>query len=73
MRGYETAAQLLAARRLTGATQSGTVYRKSLGHYWVNVDGREWMVDQADPGATTPFEGEVLVQVRPERVHVIPS
>jgi hypothetical protein len=39
--------------------------------YWVTVDGREWMVDQADPGAATPFEGEVLVHVRPERVHVI--
>ena len=39
VRGYETAAQLLAARRLTGTTQSGTVYKKSLGHYWVSVDG----------------------------------
>ncbi len=38
MRGYQTAAQLLAARRLIGNTTSGTVYKKALGHYWVNVD-----------------------------------
>jgi hypothetical protein len=39
--------------------------------YWIVVDGREWIVDQPDPGASTPFDGEVLVQVRPERVHLI--
>ncbi|MDP9314382.1 MAG: hypothetical protein M3R24_26470, partial [Chloroflexota bacterium] len=39
MRGYQTAAQLLAARRMTGTTLSGTVFKKSLGYYWVNVDG----------------------------------
>jgi ABC-type Fe3+/spermidine/putrescine transport system ATPase subunit len=53
----------------------GTVARKAflgdLMRYWVTVDGREWIVDQPDPGATTPFEGEVLVRVRPERVHLI--
>jgi ABC-type Fe3+/spermidine/putrescine transport system ATPase subunit len=58
-----------------GAAFPGTVARKAflgdLMRYWVTVDGREWMVDQADPGASTPLEGEVLVQVRPERVHVI--
>ena len=27
--------------------------------------------DQPDPGASTPFDGDVLVTVRPERVHVI--
>jgi ABC-type Fe3+/spermidine/putrescine transport system ATPase subunit len=55
----------------------GVVARRAflgdLMRYWVTVDGREWIVDQADPGASTPFEGEVLMQVRPERVHVIAS
>ena len=58
-----------------GAALPATVARKAflgdLMRYWVTVDGREWVVDQPDPGASTPFEGEVLVQVRPERVHVI--
>ncbi len=60
-----------------GAAVPGTVARKAflgdLMRYWVNVDGREWMVDQSDPGASVPLEGEVLVHVRPERVHVIAS
>jgi ABC-type Fe3+/spermidine/putrescine transport system ATPase subunit len=60
-----------------GAALPGTVARKAflgdLMRYWVTVDGREWMVDQSDPGASTPFDGEVLMQVRPERVHVIAS
>ena len=60
-----------------GAAVPGTVARKAflgdLMRYWVNVDGREWMVDQSDPGASVPFEGDVLVHVRPERVHVIAS
>ena len=58
-----------------GAALPGTVARKAflgdLMRYWITVDGREWMVDQPDPGASTPFAGEVLMQVRPERVHVI--
>ncbi|MDQ2951048.1 MAG: ABC transporter ATP-binding protein [Chloroflexota bacterium] len=58
-----------------GAALPGTVARKAflgdLMRYWVSVDGREWIVDQADPGASTPFDGDVLMQVRPERVHVI--
>ncbi len=53
----------------------GTIARKAflgdLMRYWVAIDGQEWMVDQPDPGASTPFEGDVLVEVRPERVHVI--
>ena len=60
-----------------GAAVPGTVVRKAflgdLMRYWVNVDGREWMVDQSDPGASVPLEGDVLVHVRPERVHVIAS
>jgi ABC-type Fe3+/spermidine/putrescine transport system ATPase subunit len=58
-----------------GAAFPGTVARKAflgdLMRYWITVDGREWMVDQPDPGASTPFEGDVLLEVRPERVHVI--
>jgi ABC-type Fe3+/spermidine/putrescine transport system ATPase subunit len=60
-----------------GASLPGTVARKAflgdLMRYWITVDGREWMVDQADPGATPPLEGDVTIQVRPERVHVIPA
>jgi ABC-type Fe3+/spermidine/putrescine transport system ATPase subunit len=58
-----------------GAAFPGTVARKAflgdLMRYWVTVDGQEWMVDQPDPGASPAFEGDVLVEVRPERVHVI--
>ncbi len=58
-----------------GEAFPGRVARKAflgdLMRYWVVVDGREWIVDQPDPGATTPFEGDVLVRVRPERVHLI--
>jgi ABC-type Fe3+/spermidine/putrescine transport system ATPase subunit len=60
---------------IEGTALPGAVARKAflgdLMRYWVNVDGREWMIDQPDPGASTPFEGDVLVQVRPERVHVL--
>ena len=53
----------------------GTVARKAflgdLMRYWVTVDGREWIVDQPDPGAATPYDGAVLVAVRPERIHLI--
>jgi ABC-type Fe3+/spermidine/putrescine transport system ATPase subunit len=58
-----------------GAAVPGVVARKAflgdLMRYWVAVDGREWIVDQADPGASIPYDGDVLLQVRPERVHVI--
>ena len=39
--------------------------------YWLTIDGREWIVDQPDPGATQPFDGAISVAVRPERIHVI--
>jgi ABC-type Fe3+/spermidine/putrescine transport system ATPase subunit len=58
-----------------GASLPGSVVRKAflgdLMRYWVTIDGREWIVDQADPGASAALEGDVTVQVRPERVHVI--
>ncbi|HEU5286841.1 MAG TPA: ABC transporter ATP-binding protein [Candidatus Limnocylindria bacterium] len=58
-----------------GEAFPGRVARKAflgdLMRYWVVVDGQEWIVDQPDPGATSPFEGDVLVRVRPERVHLI--
>ena len=58
-----------------GAVLPGMVARKAflgdLMRYWVTVDGREWIVDQPDPGASPPFDGDVLVEVRPERVHLI--
>jgi len=58
-----------------GASLPGRVARKAflgdLMRYWVTVDGREWLVDQPDPGASAPYDGDVLVRLRPERVHVI--
>jgi ABC-type Fe3+/spermidine/putrescine transport system ATPase subunit len=60
---------------LDGAALPGTVVRKAflgdLMRYWITVDGREWIVDQRDPGAADDFDGPVTVAVRPERVHVI--
>jgi ABC-type Fe3+/spermidine/putrescine transport system ATPase subunit len=57
------------------AAVPGVVARRAflgdLMRYWITVDGREWIVDQADPGASIPYDGDVLLQVRPERVHVI--
>jgi ABC-type Fe3+/spermidine/putrescine transport system ATPase subunit len=53
----------------------GTVARRAflgdLMRYWVTVDGREWIVDQPDPGAAAHFDGAVQVAVRPERIHLI--
>jgi ABC-type Fe3+/spermidine/putrescine transport system ATPase subunit len=53
----------------------GTVARKAflgdLMRYWVTVEGREWIVDQPDPGAATPHDGAVQIAIRPERIHVI--
>lgn len=40
MHGYEHAAQLLAARRIESPIQVGTVFRKTVGRYWVDVDGQ---------------------------------
>jgi ABC-type Fe3+/spermidine/putrescine transport system ATPase subunit len=42
-----------------------------LMRYWVTVDGREWIVDQPDPGAAANFDGAVQIAIRPERIHVI--
>ncbi len=57
------------------AVIEGEVARRSfLGdrmRYWVVVDGREWIVDQADPGASPPLDGRVALALRPERVHLI--
>jgi spermidine/putrescine transport system ATP-binding protein len=58
-----------------GIVVRGTVARSAflgdLMRYWVLVEGREWIVDQPDPGAASPFEGPVGITVRPERVHLI--
>jgi ABC-type Fe3+/spermidine/putrescine transport system ATPase subunit len=58
-----------------GIVVSGTVARSAflgdLMRYWVVVEGREWIVDQPDPGAASPFEGPVGITVRPDRVHLI--
>ena len=58
-----------------GAALPGTVARRAflgdLMRYWITIDGREWIVDQPDPGASQPYEGDVLVSIRPERVHLI--
>ena len=55
---------------------AGTIMRQAfLGHlmrYWVQINGDEWMVDQADPGAVPQqFHGPVTVWLNPERIHVI--
>ena len=58
-----------------GAVLPGVVARRAflgdLMRYWVTVDGREWIVDQPDPGASTPLDGPVTIAVRPERIHLI--
>jgi ABC-type Fe3+/spermidine/putrescine transport system ATPase subunit len=55
---------------------AGTIVRQAfLGHlmrYWVQINGDEWIVDQADPGATLKqLHGPVTVWLNPERIHVI--
>jgi ABC-type Fe3+/spermidine/putrescine transport system ATPase subunit len=58
-----------------GIRLPGVVTRRAflgdLMRYWVTVDGREWIVDQQDPGAAADFDGPVTVAVKPERIHVI--
>jgi ABC-type Fe3+/spermidine/putrescine transport system ATPase subunit len=58
-----------------GIRLPGVVLRRAflgdLMRYWVTVDGREWIVDQQDPGAAPDFDGPVTVAVKPERIHVI--
>jgi hypothetical protein len=39
--------------------------------YWVQASGVEWIVDQSDPGGDSAFDGEVVLTIKPERVHVI--
>ena len=56
---------------LVPATVARKAFLGDLMRYWVNVDGREWIVDQPDPGAATPFDGAVQIAIRPERIHVI--
>ena len=55
---------------------AGTIVRQAfLGHlmrYWVQINGDEWMVDHADPGAVPQqLHGPVTVWLNPERIHVI--
>ena len=58
-----------------GVTLQGSIVRRAfLGdtmRYWVKVDDREWIVDQADPGGSAALDGPVSVSVRPDRVHLI--
>ena len=58
-----------------GIRLPGVVARRAflgdLMRYWVTVDGREWIVDQQDPGAAADFDGPVTVAVKPERIDVI--
>jgi ABC-type Fe3+/spermidine/putrescine transport system ATPase subunit len=71
--------EALALRPVSAETDGvrlpGVVARRAflgdLMRYWVIVDGREWIVDQPDPGAAAEFDGPVTIAVKPERVHVI--
>jgi ABC-type Fe3+/spermidine/putrescine transport system ATPase subunit len=58
-----------------GVRLPGVVARRAflgdLMRYWVTVDGREWIVDQPDPGAAPDFDGPVTVAVKPDRIHLI--
>jgi ABC-type Fe3+/spermidine/putrescine transport system ATPase subunit len=58
-----------------GVRLPGVVARRAflgdLMRYWVTVDGREWIVDQPDPGAAADFDGPVTIAVKPERIHII--
>jgi ABC-type Fe3+/spermidine/putrescine transport system ATPase subunit len=56
------------------ALPAEVVRRTFLGHlmrYTVTAEGREWLVDQPDPGAGAPLEGAVTLLVDPARVHVV--
>jgi ABC-type Fe3+/spermidine/putrescine transport system ATPase subunit len=59
----------------TALNLQGTVSRRAfLGHfmrYWVRVGGDEWIVDQSDPGRDKVFGGQVILSIKPDRVHVI--
>ncbi len=63
---------------LNGAVNlQGTVTRSAfLGNvmrYWVDIQGAEWIVDQPDPGSALAYDGQVVLAIQPERVHVIPA
>jgi ABC-type Fe3+/spermidine/putrescine transport system ATPase subunit len=52
------------------------ISRTFLGHlmrYAVRVGQQDWLVDQPDPGSRGLFDGDVVVQVNPRRVHLIPE
>ncbi len=72
----ETLAIGIAANATSCLSLPGTVVRHAfLGHimrYWVQIAGKEWIVDQSDPGVSAQiFEGAVVVSVDPSRIHVI--
>ncbi len=41
--------------------------------YWVQVDGQEWVVDQANPTRETTHSGYVSLWFAPDKAHVIPT
>ncbi|MFN8526268.1 MAG: ABC transporter ATP-binding protein [Chloroflexota bacterium] len=53
----------------------GQIVRKTfLGHlmrYTVRIGEHEWLVDQPDPGASAPLDGDVHVLFNPRRAHVV--
>jgi len=53
----------------------GTVRRSaflgSVRRYWIEVGGREWIVDHPNPGAD-PLSGEIHLAIDPARIHLIP-
>jgi ABC-type Fe3+/spermidine/putrescine transport system ATPase subunit len=56
------------------ALPAEVVRRTFLGHlmrYTVRAEGREWLVDEPDPGAGSPLDGAVTLLVDPSRVHVV--
>jgi ABC-type Fe3+/spermidine/putrescine transport system ATPase subunit len=71
--GGEVSDQVVRPARIGLA---GTLVRQAfLGHlmrYWVQINGDEWMIDHADPGARPQqLHGPVTVWLNPERIHVI--
>jgi ABC-type enterochelin transport system substrate-binding protein len=42
----------------------------TLARYWVTAAGLTWIVDVPSPGETV-YEGEVFLEIPPERVHVL--
>lgn len=52
-------------------TVSRSAFLGNIMRYWVQASGVEWIVDQSDPGGDRAFHGEVVLTIKPERVHVI--